>query len=528
MWLVCSGVLEVPRGLCGPDCGGRFSIAACNFSMDYCIARITAIRSVWLSGGVVFVTSVVVTPVVGSSSTPTVCSGCKTVFANGVNVTAGGTTAMDAGAVTTVVGHFGLLLSSYQTQPPRKAMPNNGAHILVYPYPALGHIIPLLDLTHLLLTRGLHVTVLLAPTHLPLLDPLLSTHPSTSLQALVLTPPDPPPSSQFKIIGKMSAMAQLYDPILHWFESHPNPPVAIVSDFFLGWTNRLASHLGVPRVVFWPSGAFAALIAGSLWRDVPKNEDPSSHESFLLSFPGVPNSPSFPWWQISQLYREYKEGDPDWEFFRDAFLANSESWGVVFNSFAELERTYIDGVTRDVGHTRVWAVGPLMPPGDDSTGALIRGGSCKVPTHELMTWLDGKRDGKVVYLCFGSRLDLSNKQMEVVPDSVDLARTLVESVSGARPERDRAMKLRGAAYEATNDNATLFFHLDLLNCETIKTGNGRDIQLWEDLHIPDTDQAQMQNLRLNHDDLKVVANVKINNPWSYALMNELFPRPIAN
>ncbi|KAK2969701.1 hypothetical protein RJ640_004207 [Escallonia rubra] len=447
-------------------------------------------------------------------------------------------------------------------------MPNNGAHILVYPYPALGHIIPLLDLTHLLLTRGLHVTVLLSPTHLPLLDPLLSTHPSTSLQALVLTPPDPPPSSQFKIIAKMGAMAQLYDPILHWFESHPNPPVAIVSDFFLGWTNRLASHLGLPRVVFWPSGAFAALIAGSLWRDVPKNDDPSSQESFLLSFPGVPNSPSFPWWQISQLYREYKEGDPDWEFFRDGFLANSESWGVVFNSFAELERTYIDGVMRDVGHTRVWAVGPLMPPGDGSNGALIRGGSCKVPTRELMTWLDGKRDGTVVHLCFGSRLDLSNKQMEVlasaleisnvdfvlcvkantghvpsdfgmipdgfedrvegkgfivrgwapqvailrhravgafvthcgwnsvveavaegvmmltwpigadqftnakllvdqlgvavraceggsvVPDSADLARILAESVNGTRPEKDRVMKLRGAAYEAISGGSS--------------------------------------------------------------------------
>ena len=47
------------------------------------------------------------------------------------------------------------------------------AHILVYAYPASSHIIPLLDLTHRLLHRGHTITVVVLPTDLPLLQPLL-------------------------------------------------------------------------------------------------------------------------------------------------------------------------------------------------------------------------------------------------------------------------------------------------------------------------------------------------------------------
>ncbi|KAF5933870.1 hypothetical protein HYC85_030041 [Camellia sinensis] len=73
---------------------------------------------------------------------------------------------------------------------------NTGVHILVYPFPAQGHIIPLLDLTHMLLTRVLTVTVLAFPSHLPLLKPILSSHLSSSIQSLVLLLPNSFTSSQ--------------------------------------------------------------------------------------------------------------------------------------------------------------------------------------------------------------------------------------------------------------------------------------------------------------------------------------------
>ncbi|CAL5442048.1 unnamed protein product [Camellia sinensis] len=299
---------------------------------------------------------------------------------------------------------------------------NTGAHILVYPFPAPGHIIPLLDLTHLLLTRGLTITVLVSPSHLPLLQPILSSHLSSSIQPLVLPLPHSFTSSQSGLLGKIRATGELYDPILRWFRSHPSPPVAIVSDFFLGWTHRLATHLGVPRLAFWPSGAFTASILDSLWRNLPKNND-LGNENFLISFSEIPNSPIYPWWQITPYYRDFKEGDPEHEFFRNGMLANKESWGVVFNSFTELERVYIEHIKKEMGHDRVWAVGPLLPPEDnDLVGLTNRGGSSAVAAHEVMTWLDGKADDSVVYVCFGSRVALTSKQREALAAALECSR----------------------------------------------------------------------------------------------------------
>lgn len=91
-------------------------------------------------------------------------------------------------------------------------------------------------------------------------------------------------------------------------------------------------------------------------------------------------------------------------------LENTPSWGIVFNSFTELEPVYIDHMKKEAGHDRVWAVGPLLPSSDD-VDASERGGSSSVPAQDLLTWLDQRPDRSVVYVCFGSRTSLTRKQV---------------------------------------------------------------------------------------------------------------------
>ncbi|EEF47699.1 UDP-glucosyltransferase, putative [Ricinus communis] len=287
------------------------------------------------------------------------------------------------------------------------------AHILVFPFPSSGHIIPLLDLTQSLLSRGLIITVAITTNNLPLLNPLLSS--TQQLQHLLLPSPSINPSatapSKNRLFSILRFMRETHYPILlNWFQSHTSPPVAIISDFFLGWTYHLASQLGLPRIVFSPSGAFAFSVGASTWSDQPQNDNPENHD-FVVSFPNIPNSPSYPWWQISHLYRMPK--DSDWEFYRDSNLANMASWGVIFNSFTELERVYIDHMKNEFGNVRVWAVGPALPSDDDLMGpAANRGGTSSVPCHDVLTWLDSHhKDHSVVYVAFGSRAMLTCEQM---------------------------------------------------------------------------------------------------------------------
>ncbi|KAK4844564.1 hypothetical protein QYF36_021708 [Acer negundo] len=377
----------------------------------------------------------------------------------------------------------------------------NIAHILVFPFPAQGHMIPLLDLSHQLATHGLTITILITPKNLPLLNPLLSKHPS--IKTLVL--PFPAHSSipdgvenckdlhsNSSVVIMMHALGELYNPLLDWFHNHPSPPVAIISDMFLGWTHKLACEIGIRPIVFSPSGALALSVIFALWRDMPRLNHVRDRNQ-LVKFPKIPNSPKYPLWQVSPMYRSYVEGDPISEFIKDGFLGDIGSWGLVINSFTELERVYLDHLAKQMD-SRVWAVGPLLPSAEETTE---RGGSSSVSGEYIISWLDTCQDQKVVYVCFGSQSVLTNDQMDklalglekriaagvamlawpmgadqfvnagllvdelkvaklvcegakTVPDSTELARVVAESVSS----ENRVMELREEAIKAIEKSGT--------------------------------------------------------------------------
>lgn len=294
----------------------------------------------------------------------------------------------------------------------------HGAHILVFPYPAQGHMIPLLDLTHQLALRNLTITILVTPKNLHYLKPLVMKHPC--IQPLVLPFPEttlipdgvenvsdlPPGGFKFMI----STLVDLYDPIVNWFRNHPSPPVAIVSDMFLGWTNRLAGELKILRFVFSPSGVLGLSVIYNLWRHMPKRNE-STDDSQVITFSEIPNCPCYSWWKLSPLFRSYVEGEAQSEVLRSSNQGNIESYGLIFNSFTELERVYLDYIKKFLGHDRVWAVGPLLPPEEERAR---RGGSSEILASEIRSWLDRFEDQKVVYVCFGSQAVLTNKQMEML------------------------------------------------------------------------------------------------------------------
>ncbi|KAF3664079.1 hypothetical protein FXO38_10311 [Capsicum annuum] len=279
---------------------------------------------------------------------------------------------------------------------------NSGAHVFLFPFPTSGHIIPLLDLANHLINHNVNLTILVTtPLILPLLEPIRATHSSNSIQTLVLQVPEPPVGSNFAT--RIRSTFELYDPIVDWFNTHTSPPVAFISDFFLGWTHQQACRLGIRRIVFWPSGAFTCLVMSHKWRNL-EEIFAKSDENCLVTFDNIPNNPEYPRQQVCTLSSQYRKGDRDWEFVRRGLLDNEKSWGALFNSCGEIEGVFIDGLKRQTGHDRVWAVGPLIQLDSNVVGPYYsqRGGLSAMPHDEVMTWLDDKADDSVVYVCFGS------------------------------------------------------------------------------------------------------------------------------
>ncbi|KAL2935449.1 UDP-glycosyltransferase 89B2 [Bienertia sinuspersici] len=302
-------------------------------------------------------------------------------------------------------------------------MATKSTHILIVPYPAQGHIIPILDLTHHLLSSGkFHITIVITPKNLSILSPLISLFSSIVTPLIIPFPSTPgipegkedtkdlPPSS-FRLM--MHAFAKLEDPIRQWFESQSEPPVAIISDMFLGWTHRFATKMGVKRVVFSPSGCMALSVIYSLWKGMPKGDQNGG-----IVFSDVPNCPKYPWEQLSPLYRSYVEGDADSELIKDGFWADMDSWGLVINSFNELEGVYLDHLMSCFGYNdRVWAVGPLISP----NGHEGRGGSSSIEVDKILAWLDMCKDDEVVYVSFGTQALLTRQQMEVIAEGLEMS-----------------------------------------------------------------------------------------------------------
>ncbi|KAL6909629.1 hypothetical protein ACP4OV_001288 [Aristida adscensionis] len=315
-------------------------------------------------------------------------------------------------------------------------------HLLVVPYPAQGHMIPLLDLTGLLASRGLRVTVVVTPATAPLLAPLLAAHPAGAVRDLVLPFPSHPalPASVESARGApptlfaalIVAFAGLRGPLGDWVRARSDTPdcvVAILADHSCGWAQPLAAELGIRGIVFSPSGAYGAAVLHSLFRRMPRRVDDDDDDESPISFPDLPGAPVYPWRQLSLLYRTYKDGDEVSEGVRRNFLWNLDGSAFVSNTFRRLEETHLGAPLEGLGFRRVRAVGPVAPPEPGLVGS--RGGETAVPAADLCAWLDKFADGAVVYISFGSMAVLQPPHAAAL--AAALERTKVPFVWAAGP-----------------------------------------------------------------------------------------------
>ncbi|KAG2606010.1 UDP-glycosyltransferase 89B2-like [Panicum virgatum] len=284
-------------------------------------------------------------------------------------------------------------------------------HVLVVPYPAQGHMQPLLHLASLLAARGLRLTVVVpTPATARLLAPLLAEHPSSVRPLAFPSAADHDTSGPTSVGADFHAhAAALRGPLGEWLRSRAARPdsgdgetgrvVAVISDFFCGWTQPLAAEAGVPRLVFAPSGVLATAATHSLFRRMPRPPVGDPGRGYAVSFPALPGAPAFPWRQISRMYRTYVEGGggEHSEAIKDNYLWNLESAAFVCNTCHPIEGKYLDAQPlEDLAGKRAWAVGSVAPPpeskGEDD------------PASDVTAWLDAFPDSSVAYVGFGTMM----------------------------------------------------------------------------------------------------------------------------
>uniref|UniRef100_A0A0E0LAG4 Glycosyltransferase n=1 Tax=Oryza punctata TaxID=4537 RepID=A0A0E0LAG4_ORYPU len=276
-------------------------------------------------------------------------------------------------------------------------------HVLLVPYPARGHMQPLLHLASRLAAAGLRLTVVATTSTLHLLSPLLAEHPS-SVSPLTFPSFENDTSGPTSVGVDIHALAALREPLGEWVRARyggDGRVVAVLSDFFCGWTQPLAAEAGVPRLVFAPRarhGCYALPLPPHAEAAPPTADAAAAGCEYAVEFPGLPGTPAFPWRQLSRMYRSYVEGHGGvhGEAIKNNFLWNLESSAFVCNTSRALEGRYLDAQPlEDLAGKRVWAVGPVAP---ELTTVE--------PSGEVTRWLDAFPDASVAYVSFGSMMAL--------------------------------------------------------------------------------------------------------------------------
>ncbi|XP_010528759.1 PREDICTED: UDP-glycosyltransferase 90A2 [Tarenaya hassleriana] len=292
-------------------------------------------------------------------------------------------------------------------------------HVVLFPYMSKGHIMPMLQLAHLLLRHrraagdNISVTVFTTTGNRPFVSGYLSD--TTAKIIDIPFPqniPEIPPGVEST--DKLPSMS-LYVPFTRAtvvmqpeFERALGslPRVSfMVSDGFLWWTLHSARKLGFPRLVFYGMSCHSSCIVESVFKNRILSRVESETEQVSV--------PEFPWIKVAKCDFDHVITDPnlkgpEFELIIDHVTSTNQSDGIIFNTFDDLEPTFLDFYKRTSG-LNPWTLGPLCLAERPRTTTR----QDEERKSYWIQWLDQKLDKgcHVLYVAFGTQAEISRAQL---------------------------------------------------------------------------------------------------------------------
>lgn len=291
-------------------------------------------------------------------------------------------------------------------------------NVFFFPMLLHGHMIPFVDIAKLFASRGVKSTIITTPVNASYFSkaiersnglgfdigvriiefPVVPGLPEGCENGDQLTSPD-----MFPLFFAATAMLQeQVEQVLE--ECRPD---CLVADMFFPWATDSAAKFGIPRLVFHGTSCFALCATEQLRLHKPFKNLSNESESFA-----VPNLPHEVNLITRQLPPSEKE-ETDSEFAKMLIrVTESElsSYGVIVNSFFELEPDYVDHYS-NVLHRKAWHIGPVSLCNRGVEDKAERGKKAAIDEYECLKWLDSKKPNSVIYLCFGSVNNFPSSQL---------------------------------------------------------------------------------------------------------------------
>nr|DAD28611.1 TPA_asm: hypothetical protein HUJ06_030079 [Nelumbo nucifera] len=293
-------------------------------------------------------------------------------------------------------------------------------HFVLVPLMAQGHMIPMIDMARLLAQRGVIVTFVTTLVNasrfkttidravesglpirlLPLRFPCLEAGLPEGCENL-----DSIPSADL-IRNFLDAASMLQQPLEQYLQQQQQPPPnCIIADSYLPWTSRIANKFQIPRLIFHGMCCFSLLGSHNVQHYNAHKTVSSDSEPFMV--PGMLHRVEITKAQLPGSFVVKPELEDIRRQMREADLT---AYGVVMNSFKELELGYVEEYQKAI-QKKVWCIGPVSLCNKDDLDKFERGNKASVEQNQCLAWLDSMKPKSVLYVCLGSQCRLVPLQL---------------------------------------------------------------------------------------------------------------------
>ncbi|KDP29791.1 hypothetical protein JCGZ_18726 [Jatropha curcas] len=296
-------------------------------------------------------------------------------------------------------------------------------HIVLFPWLAFGHIIPFLELAKLLAKRGHKISFISTPKNIQRL-PKIPPNLANLVHLVTLTLPSEdhlPPNSEATTdipTHKVPYLKKAYDnlqcPLLQFLET--STPDWIIYDFAPFWLPRITADLGISSAFFSIYGGWSLTFFGSSSAMINGDDLRTQPEDFTVPPKWVP-FPSKVAFRLHEAKKALSHVQVNDSGCSDMFRLGSVMAGcdvIAIRSCFELEGDFLRLVEQL--HGKPTLPTGLLPPSDPDVN-----GEEDETWRIISQWLNSQNKGSVVYIAFGSEVEVSQQELTELAFGLELS-----------------------------------------------------------------------------------------------------------
>ncbi|CAL5414929.1 unnamed protein product [Camellia sinensis] len=303
-------------------------------------------------------------------------------------------------------------------------------HAVCIPFPAQGHINPMLKLAKLLHYKGFHITFVNTEFNH---KRLLKSRGPDSLDGLPSfrfeTIPDGLPESDSEATQDIPSLCEstskhclapfkgLISKLNDNVASNVPPVTCIVSDSTMFFTITAAEELGIPHVSLWTASASSFMAYIQYHFLIEEGIIPLKDPSYLTNgyldmvIDWIPGMQGIRLKDFPTFIRSIDPDDIMIKFVLDGSKVSHKTSAIIYNTFEKLEHEVLDALSSV--SIPIYTIGPLHllanQINDDSLKSM--GSNLWKEAPECLEWLNSKEPNSVVYVNYGSITIMTPNQL---------------------------------------------------------------------------------------------------------------------